>query len=32
MANAWVRLVAEDYDELRGMLDFVGRTLKVRGG
>jgi hypothetical protein len=32
MANAWMRLVAEDYDELRGMLDYVGRTLKVRGG
>lgn len=32
MANAWVRLVANDYDELRGMLDFVGQTLKVRGG
>ncbi len=32
MANAWLRMEAPDYDELRGMLDFVGRTLKVRGG
>ena len=32
MANAWLRMKAPDYDDLRGMLDFVGRTLKVRGG
>lgn len=32
MANAWLRMKAPDYDELRGMLDYVGRTLKVRGG
>jgi Carbamoyl-phosphate synthase L chain, ATP binding domain len=30
MANAWVRLVHPDYDTLRGMLDVVGQTLKVR--
>jgi formate-dependent phosphoribosylglycinamide formyltransferase (GAR transformylase) len=30
MANAWIRLKHPDYDELRGMLDFVGRTVKVR--
>jgi len=30
MANAWLRMRHPDYDELRGMLDFVGRTAKVR--
>ncbi len=30
MANAWVRMRHPDYDELRGMLEAVGRTLKVR--
>ena len=30
MANGWIRLKHHDYDELRGMLDFVGRTAKVR--
>ncbi len=30
MANAWMRLKHPDYDELRAMLDFVGRTAKVR--
>jgi formate-dependent phosphoribosylglycinamide formyltransferase (GAR transformylase) len=30
MANAWLRMKHPDYDELRGMLDFVGRTVKVR--
>lgn len=30
MANAWVRMKHENYDELRGILDLVGRTLKVR--
>ncbi len=30
MANAWVRLKHPDYDELRGMLDFVGRNVRVR--
>lgn len=30
MANAWVRMKHPNYDELRGMLDFVGQTVKVR--
>ncbi len=30
MANAWMRLRHPDYDELRRMLDSVGRTGKVR--
>jgi len=30
MANAWVRVAHPDFDELRGMFDVVGRTLKVR--
>ena len=30
MANAYVRMRHPDYDTLRSMLDFVGRTLKVR--
>jgi carbamoylphosphate synthase large subunit len=30
MANAWVRMKHPDYDELRRMLDHVGRTVKVR--
>jgi formate-dependent phosphoribosylglycinamide formyltransferase (GAR transformylase) len=29
MANAWMRLRHPDYDELRHMLDTVGRTVKV---
>jgi hypothetical protein len=29
MANAWVRMRHPDYDTLRGMLDYVGKTLKV---
>jgi formate-dependent phosphoribosylglycinamide formyltransferase (GAR transformylase) len=32
MANAWLRMKHPDYDVLRGMLDDVGRTLKVRAG
>ena len=32
MANAWLRMVHPDYDVLRGMLDAVGQTLKVRAG
>ena len=32
MANAWVRMRHEDYDQLRAMLDEVGRTVKVRAG
>ena len=30
MANAWLRMKHPDYDTLRGMLDDVGRTIKVR--
>lgn len=30
MANAWVRMMHEDYDTLRHALDDVGRTLRVR--
>ena len=30
MANAWLRMKHYDYDTLREMMDFVGRTLKVR--
>ena len=30
MANAWLRLKHENYDELRRMLDIVGQTVKVR--
>src|SRR5207237_826681 len=30
MANAWVRMKHENYDELRYMLDVVGQTLRVR--
>jgi hypothetical protein len=30
MANAWLRMRHPDYDELRRMLDDVGRTLRVR--
>jgi hypothetical protein len=29
MANAWLRLKHENYDELRRMLDIVGQTVKV---
>ncbi len=29
MANAWVRMKHENYDELRRMLDIVGQTVKV---
>lgn len=29
MANAWMRFKHPDYDTLRGMLDFVGQTVKV---
>ena len=29
MANAWLRMKHESYDELRGIFDLVGRTLKV---
>ena len=30
MANAWVRVRHPDYDELRGILDAIGQTVKVR--
>ena len=30
MANAWMRLRHPDYDELRSIMDEVGRTVKVR--
>ena len=30
MANAWVRMRHPDYDELRRMMDTIGRTVKVR--
>jgi hypothetical protein len=30
MANAWLRMKHENYDELRRMLDLVGQTVKVR--
>ena len=29
MANAWLRMRHPDYDELRRILDFAGRTVKV---
>ncbi|MDX6224819.1 MAG: hypothetical protein QOE64_1195 [Frankiales bacterium] len=32
MANAWVRMRHPDYDTVRGMLDDVGRTVKVHAG
>jgi len=30
LANAWFRLAHPDYDELRRMMTFVGRTLRLR--
>jgi hypothetical protein len=30
MANAWIRMKHEDYDQLRRMLDAVGQTVKMR--
>jgi hypothetical protein len=32
MANAYVRMRHPDFDTLRGMLDDVGRTLRVHAG
>jgi hypothetical protein len=32
MANAWMRIRHEDYDELRRILDTVGQTIRVRAG
>jgi hypothetical protein len=29
MANAWMRLRHPDYDELRGIMDSIGETVKV---
>jgi carbamoylphosphate synthase large subunit len=29
MANGWLRMKHPDYDQLRGMLDFIGQTAKV---
>ena len=30
MANAWMRLRHPDYDQLRSIMDEVGRTVRVR--
>jgi hypothetical protein len=30
MANAWIRMKHEDYDELRNMLNHVGTIVSVR--
>ncbi len=30
MANAWIRMRHPDYDQLRELLDYVGRTVRVR--
>jgi hypothetical protein len=30
MANAWMRMRHPDYDQLRQMLEYVGRTVRVR--
>lgn len=32
MANAYVRMRHPDFDVVRGMLDDVGRTIRVYGG
>jgi formate-dependent phosphoribosylglycinamide formyltransferase (GAR transformylase) len=32
MANAWIRMKHPDYDQLREMLDDVGRTVQVHAG
>jgi Carbamoyl-phosphate synthase L chain, ATP binding domain len=32
MANAWMRIRHEEYDELRRILDTVGQTIRVRAG
>jgi hypothetical protein len=32
MANAWVRMRHESFDELRKMLDWVGENVKVKAG
>jgi hypothetical protein len=30
MANAWVRMKHEDFDQLRSMLNWVGENVRVR--
>lgn len=30
MANAWMRVRNRDYDELRGICDTIGRTIRIR--
>ena len=30
MANAWIRMKHENYDDLRRILDAVGQTVRVR--
>jgi hypothetical protein len=32
MANAWIRMKHPDFDELRRMLDTIGRSVKVLAG
>jgi hypothetical protein len=32
MANAWLRVRHPDYDELRGILNAIGETIRVRAG
>ena len=32
LANAWVCVKHPDYDELRGILDDIGRTVQVWAG
>jgi len=32
MANAWMRLRHPDYDELRGIMDRIGETVRVHAG
>ncbi len=32
MANAWIRLRHPDYDELRGICDEIGRSVRVHAG
>jgi hypothetical protein len=32
LANAWIRMKHPDYDELRSMLDEVGRLVQVKAG
>jgi hypothetical protein len=32
MAHAWMHVKHPDYDELKNILDYIGRTVKVRAG